>query len=119
MVRKLDANGDGLVDYLVYSGGYRCPGAFSAFAPGASHGAPAYLFLGRGKGRLQQVWTDNSWKPEVARQGRRNTITVPMRGRICGDHRGREISVAGRYSCEFELRPDAEGRWRLRDRTMK
>ncbi len=119
MVRKLDMNGDGLMDYLVFSGYYICPGALSAFGPTAASGVPTYLFLGRANGKIQQVWTAPSWGPKITGRGRQTTITFPMSGFVCGDNRGNKVSVADRYSCTLELRPDAQGRWGLRDRTMK
>ena len=114
MVRRLDANGDGLTDYLVFSGSYVCPGALSAFTPTATAGVLTYLFLGRADGQVQRIWSGDSWGPEITQQGRRTTITFQMTGIACGDDRGGEVSVADRYSCKLELRPDPKGRWGLR-----
>lgn len=114
MVRRLDANGDGLTDYLVFSGSYVCPGALSAFAPTAAAGVSTYLFLGRSNGQIQQIWSEDTWGPKITRQGRQTTITFQMTGIACGDNRGGGVSVADRYSCIRELRPDSAGRWGLR-----
>jgi hypothetical protein len=111
MVRKLDVNGDGLADYLVFGGAYICPGAISSFTPTAASGVPTFLFLGRANGKIQQAWTGNSWGAKIAGRGRRTTITFPMSGSVCGDDRGGKVSVADRYSCDLKLRPDAQGRW--------
>ncbi len=111
-VIKGDFNGDGLPDYVVYHGNMSCAGADNYFAPTASTGVPATVYVGVRGGNVQMVLAESQVLGfRMTKAGARQIPVFTLAGVRCGDTR-QNVSTADIRYCDEKV-AFSEGHWTL------
>ncbi len=104
-VIKADFNGDGVTDYAFWEGNAGCDGDPAMWAPTASAGLTATVYIGRKSGAVQKVWSDENVSGLVYIK---HALIVTLGGVECGGRAG--VTAAETITCERQIVYRA-GKW--------
>lgn len=95
-----DVTGDGLVDWMIDDGNYRCPGSNDAMS-GGNGGVDVDIYAGQADGSAKLVFREMVFGVRFDRVGTRHEAVVRVGGSYCGQ-KG-EFSRGTAWGCELPL----------------